>query len=378
MKYLLYTIFTIVLLTSCSDDEATSETLLINYDNLVVTTSVKNIGLDAATLVLSTSETTPTATSKRFLYRVSGAENFTESNNAILTNLVQGKRYEAKTRVTIDGVDYDSEIISFVTIGFIADSQTLGEVRTLNKKFTLTFIEGVQSTFAEPLTAYIKIGQDSIQVSAISYADNIMTFDIDKETQGFFENDTAYIPHKAFTLGLFSGDYYQNITPSFSAVKYDGKTRSQWSIFNKNPYLESYADFKNEDCLNSESRKVIIDITGKFWGDQFGDTESQPNSPDTITIQLTRLDNSGEEQVYSIEDTASISNINNSCDTSAFARIHNPTTTSEGGNPGFHESNFVRLGVNTKVIMPGNYKLTFAVEKNNVIFTSNELNVSID
>lgn len=381
MKNLLYVILVLILITSCSKDETTEEVIPISYDNLIVTTSISQIGLDGAKVALSTNISTPPSATRTILYREYGTGSFLESSSGILTNLASGKKHEAKTRVTINGTDYDSQTLFFTTKGYLSGSEVYGDVDEFNKKFTMIFLYGGQnvSEFAQPLVAYAKVGQDSVQVQNISYVDNKISFEIDADTQQFFENDTEYISNKEFTLGFFSGDYYQNLITPQSNINYDGEITNRWNFFNKKPRLDSYVIIENSGCLESDNRKEIIDIKGKFWGLFSGASlnpgTGTPNIPDNLTIRLSNINNSDIEKVYFISDLEGIYDIYTQCDLEAFGMAHEIV---DGAHAGFHSDNLLRFRFNKNYITAGNYKLTFAVEKDNVAYISDEFIVVIE
>ncbi len=377
MKYLLCLILTLTVITSCSDDEMTSEMPSTEFNNLIVTTSVNTIRTDRATVAVSTNIPTPISAITKFLYREFGTESFLETTNTILANLEKGKRHEVKTRITINGVDYDSQLIPFTTLGIETNIQTVGNVEIANKRFSLTFIEEIQlEALAEPLVAYIKIAQDSILAENLRLEDNTFSFEIKEETQVFFENDMEYINHKAFSLGFFSGDYYRNIEPDFlPSVEYNGESTSSWSVTNKKPRLDSSVIFEKQICLDSNDRDGVIDIKGRFWGSQDGIIKDNSNNiPDAIMVRLTNIDNPSIEKVYETEDLEDIFEIYKRCDIEAFGLIRAPIN----GRVGFHYNNFLRLRFNKDVIIPGNYNVTFVVEKDNVVYISDALSVLID
>ncbi|WP_298350687.1 hypothetical protein [uncultured Dokdonia sp.] len=381
MKNLLSVILVLILIMSCSKDEINEDTTPTSYDDLIVTSSVSQIGLDDAKVVLSTNIITPLGSTRTFFYKEFGTQSFLESTNGILTNLVSGKKYEAKARVTINGTDYDSQTLFFTTKGYLSDSEVYGEVDEFNKKFTITFVDGGQnvSEFVQPLVAYAKVGQDSVQVENISYVDNIISFEINADTQQFFENDTQYISNKEFTLGFFSGDYYQNLITPQSSINYDGEITNRWNFFNKKPRLDSYMNIENSDCLEPDNRKEVLDIQGKFWGLFTGPSlntgTGTPNIPDNLTIRLTNINNPDIEKLYFINDLESIYEVYTQCDLEAFGMAHEIV---DGAFTGFHSDNFLRLRFNKNFIITGNYNLTFAVEKENVTYTSDEFMVVID
>jgi len=377
MKNLLHVILALCIVTACSKDDSTDDMIPISYDNLVVTTTVNEIGLDGAKISLSTNISIPTNATKTILYRENGAGSFQETNNELLTSLTSGKKHEVKTRVTINGNSYDSELEIFITKGYIAGSQIFADVDILNEKFHMLFLDGVQSEFAQPLVAYAKVGQDSVQVQNISYENNKLSFDIDAETQDFFENDAEYISNKAFTLGFFSGDYYQHIEPTLSEINYDGEITSRWNFFNKKPLIDSYTIIENSSCLGADNRKGLLDIKGKFWGLRSGAslTPGVSNIPDNLTIRLTNINDASIEKVYFIVDHAGDSNVYIECDLEQFNLLHEII---DGANKGFHSDNYLRIRFNTNYIIPGDYKITFAAEKDNVVQISDELNVVIE
>ena len=393
MKSILYLFLAFFIFTSCSSEETFDETIeetidyttddttedvpSVNYDNLVVTTIVSNIGLDGANVTLSTSKAIPTVATKTILYRENGEVNFIETNNDVLANLTSGKKHEIKSRVTINGNNYDSKLETFITKGFMVDSEVFAEVDVLNKKFHMIFARGVDSGFAQPLTAYAKVGNDSVLAQNVIYENNIISFDIDEETQVFFENDTEYIPNKSFTLGLFSGDYYQHFIPSHSNINYNGEITSRWNFFNKKPLLSSYNNTENSSCLGADNRKGLLDIRGKFWALSTSEliNPGADNIPDNLTIRIKNKNNSNIEKVYTIEDFGGNSNVYFECDLENFNLMSEIVSAAYTG---FHSDNYLRVRYNKNFILPGDYKITFAAEKNNVVYMSNELNVVIE
>ena len=176
-----------------------------------------------------------------------------------------------------------------------------------------------------------------------------------------------------------SGDYYQNLITPQSNINYDGEITNRWNFFNKKPRLDSYVIIENSGCLESDNRKEIIDIKGKFWGLFSGASlnpgTGTPNIPDNLTIRLSNINNSDIEKVYFISDLEGIYDIYTQCDLEAFGMAHEIV---DGAHAGFHSDNLLRFRFNKNYITAGNYKLTFAVEKDNVAYISDEFIVVIE
>ncbi|WP_405397599.1 hypothetical protein [Maribacter sp. Asnod2-G09] len=401
MRNLLYLTITLFILTSCSSDDVINDTTNeitdnttdsstddtandsdndmtpVSYDKLVVTTTISKIGLDEATIKLSTNQTLPINATETILYRENGQEAFIETNNEVIVNLTSGKKHEVKTRVTINGNSYESGLQTFITKGYLASSQVFAEVDILNKKFDMIFAYGVESGFTQPFVGYVKVGNDSVPAENIIYENNKISFDINEETQIFFENDTEYIPNKSFTLGLFSGDYYQHFVPYQEDINYDGDITSRWNFFNKKPFLKSYNNTEYSSCLGTDNRKGLLDIRGKFWGFRSADASNPgvANIPDNLTIRLTNLNDASIEKVYTTADFTESSNVYFECDVEKFNLLREIIG---GQYEGFHSDNYLRLRFNKDFITPGDYKITYAVEKDNVVYISDELTVVLE
>jgi len=383
MKNLLNVLLVLALLASCSKDEPGESPAPVNYDNLVVVTTVDQIDKEDARMLLTASMTLPVGVKRTFLYRPYGNEEFLENIGSLLIDLEQGKKYEVKTRVTIDGNDYDSDIVVFTTLGYHHGPEVHASVQEFNTKFRARFLQwGADDVtdFAQPFVAYVKVGQDSLPVEISNIGESEFTFEISEDTQQFFENDNEYIPNKEFTLGFFSNEYYQNLSTNGQKI-YDGVQTSTWTFFNKKPRIDSYLNHEHESCLEADGRKGLLDVKGRFWGLVTGPFtapvlgSATNNIPDILNVRLTNNMDPSIEKVYFEVDLESLNTVYTQCDSEGMAlwRLGIPDS-----DPGFHSDNLIRLRFNKNYITAGEYTLTVAVEKDNVAFISDQFTVVLE
>ncbi|MFD2565002.1 hypothetical protein [Aquimarina rubra] len=364
MKKLIF-LLSFVSLLSCSSSDDTENTVIpLEISNLQI--RISNISTESVNITLeySASGTTTDLTEKVFLKK-NEEQDFIEISPGNISNLERGARYRVFARVTNNEVSFDSTERTFITKGFQNSNDLSGFVKEVNQIYTV-FNNFSNSDFdaAAELSAYIKVGTDSIAVEKITIIDNQnLELEIVDNTllQQFFNmNASSYESAKEFTVGLFSGEYYQEIIES-SQKTYEDVTYKGFSFFNLVPNFEEFV-IPATGCANTNNEDNFIVFKGDFWGRVLNGNDTEINIPDEVIIQITNTNDSTIQSEYTLANIYEVSGptLGVTCVQDRFQFLRELI-----GNaiPGFHWANQIYLRYDNNILIPGNYEISIEVAK---------------
>ncbi len=366
---------------SCSKDDGEDQSIYIN--------DVSNIVLDFYNIKTSEVYTNinyqfsgPNTIDilKKILYKLPTDDSYTEANEGLITNLKPGKKYLIKAVIEIGGKQKASEELSFITLGF-ESNLLIG--RVLDYENRIYSISDQSGSFnykkAPELRGYLKVGQDSLELEKIeptSYGSFRIT--LPQDTQYFFEKDSEHVIRKEFSIGLFSGDYYIEITESVleDNSKFLIKHDHHFTLYNKVPFIDKillYSPFLQEYTCDGIS-KIRFSIHGGF-GKQKASiwSDSQENKYEEISISIKRNESTSNEQLSILDYNALAPRSENEngwvCDLEqyrAYENISDPVVGME------HLINSIQFSLNRDTYRRGHYQIQFSgVDNTGKVWHSN-------
>ncbi len=370
-----------LILFSCSkEDKEDQSVYLSDISNIVL--DLYNLGTTKVNTNINYQFSGPNTTEvlKKVSYKLKGDDNYTEANEGIITGLKPGKKYLIKAIIEIGGKQKTSEEMTFTTLGF---ESTLLVGRVLDYENRVYSISNQSVSFnyteAPELRGYLKVGQDSLELEKIEpFNFGAFKITLPKNTQHFFENDSEHVIRKEFSIGLFSGDYYIEVTESVleNNSKFIIKNDKHFTIYNKTPFIDRVLLHKPflQEYTCEGIPKIKFSIHGGF-GKQRGSllSETQNILYEQISISFKRNESTNSEQL-SILDYDSLASVSQNgidwlCNSEQYnsnGTLFDPTASME------HLVNSIQFSLNRDVYQTGNYQIQFSgVDINGEIWHSN-------
>lgn len=273
------------LLQSCSKDE-NNEIVPVEQIELKIT----NIQLTSFSATVSWDRTTNPNNLKPYIYYKKSLANEwkeVQTFQSRIENLEQGTKYEVKAVMKEGDTFFESKTTTLITPGFEQNGQLIGGVLEANSRYSINSnLTSTNFYEAATLRGYLKVvGFDSIPLKKIEVFDNLtLHIELPDETQDYFENDIDFVSKKEFTIGLFSGEDYTEISSSYiySEDSIFEEGMRHFNIFNKTPRLDSIL-IANPHFSCQEMIRVAFE--GSLWAseeDYF--IFSELNIPNSVSI----------------------------------------------------------------------------------------------
>lgn len=383
-------IFTLLLVTllfiSCSKEDNPDSPEPVKIPEMKI--SVADVAITTAKINVNVPQSKDYVI--KYLYRKKEEQTWTEINTGDLTNLEKGKKYYAKIAIKSSTEVKESETVAFVTKVLSGQFYSAGDVTdAVNQICSLPVISQSVLTIDEtktPLSAYIKIGNDSLKVKKITFnkvdeSGGLFRYnfklELPENTQSFFDKDTEYNYLKNYTVGLFMGDFYIQIKESNSvgldpylvAVNDNFGKINLMSVFNKIPRFNSLSH------AQVEKDKIALYFKGFFWT-----SSSRTTSTFAVAKQNEFIITKSNDPVFKKILVSNTSNTSatcgyNSCDTEGFGLIH----AINGYYFDFHHNNFACIRVYKTDFPAGDYTIQVKMtDQNDKVFESNKFAFKID
>ena len=385
MKKIFTLLFVISLLMSCSKDDS-PEPVKLQIPEIKI--SVAEIDITTAKINVNVPQSKDYVI--KYLYRKKEEQTWTEINTGELKNLEKGKKYYAKIAIKSNTEVKESETIAFVTKVLPGQFYSGGNATdAVNQICSLPFVSQSVLTIDEaktPLSAYIKIGNDSLKVKNVTFnkvdeSAGLFRYnfklELPENTQSFFDKDTEYNFLKNYTVGLFMGDFYIQLKESNSvaldpylvAVNDNFGKINLMSVFNKIPRFNSISH------TQVENDKIALYFKGFFWTSSSRTTNTFAVAKQNEFIITRANDAVFKKILVSNTSNTSASCGYNSCDTEGFGLIH----AINGYYMDFHHNNFACLRVYKTDFPAGDYHIQVKMtDQNNKVFESNKFAFKID
>lgn len=305
--------------------------------------------------------------------------NWVESSVSILNGLERGKKYTVKATIDSNAGEIETPIVNFTTLGFNG-LDLVGNLNIPNKKYSIYSSFGANFTSAPVMKAYLKIGNDSLIMKEVKIvSDSEVQFTLPDNVQPFFNNDTNFEYSKAFTIGLFSGQYYREISNS-QQIEHNfyypqtGNMFRSLSIFNQRPYINNFhMSFGTGVCQTDGKPSRSFDLSGLFWSNNSPSIYARKYNNFKITIQNKNLPL--VKKVFNSSDYLNFS-YNARCGADAyyllFPLFSNITY-------GINEDRVLRIRLNTINYPAGNYTIKVDITGlDNVVSESNLFEFALD
>ncbi|UOB17061.1 hypothetical protein [Abyssalbus ytuae] len=291
----------ILMVLSCNqDDEGSGPVLEIENLELQLTSitmyeakfQVNYKIINASSLIL-----------EKVMYKKLNALEWKENRGETIIGLEPGVKYVAKSVLTVDEVNKESPEIFFTTYGFNHED-LLGDRILLNRQFDIFSSDGNSNfTEAAPLKGYLKVDNDSLELKSIEVmSDYRIIISLPENTQYFFEKDEEYIESKKFSIGLFSGEYYTEITESFNYSS--NPLVKEFTLYNKYPQINSVEVNKSYVCENGQGFNKLK-VEGNFWtlvGRFYDNANDNYNNPRELSLSITSVNNPAIQKVFLKEE----------------------------------------------------------------------------
>ncbi|HEY6144397.1 MAG TPA: hypothetical protein VIV55_13380 [Flavobacterium sp.] len=387
MKKIITLLFLILISTSCSkDDSSTTAESIVLPDAKIKVESIEQTTAKINLLNVSYSKDYKIS----FQYKKSEDQTWIEAASENLTNLDKGKKYQAKITIKSATQTKESEIVSFTTKVLSGQFYSGGNVSdVVNQECSLPFITQYVSTIDEsktPLSAYIKIGSDSLKVKKITFSKEdessgtlryYFKLELPENTQSFFDKDTEYNYLKNYTVGLFIGDFYTEIKesnivgldPYLLAVNDNFGKIKLMSVFNKIPRFNSlsYSEVKND--------KIALYFKGFFWTSSSRTTNTFAVAKQTEFVITKANDPVFKKILMSNTSFTSPTCGYNSCDTEGFGLIHDIN----GYYLDFHNNNIACIRLYKTDFPTGDYNIEVKMtDKNDIDYKSEKFTFKIE
>ena len=385
MKKIFTLLFVISLLMSCSKEDS-PEPVKLQIPEIKI--SVAEIDITTAKINVNVPQSKDYVI--KYLYRKKDEQTWTEINTGELKNLEKGKKYYAKIAIKSNTEVKESETIAFVTKVLPGQFYSGGNATdAVNQICSLPFVSQSVLTIDEaktPLSAYIKIGNDSLKVKNVTFnkvdeSAGLFRYnfklELPENTQSFFDKDTEYNFLKNYTVGLFMGDFYIQLKESNSvaldpylvAVNDNFGKINLMSVFNKIPRFNSISH------TQVENDKIALYFKGFFWTSSSRTTNTFAVAKQNEFIITRANDAVFKKILVSNTSNTSASCGYNSCDTEGFGLIH----AINGYYMDFHHNNFACLRVYKTDFPAGDYHIQVKMtDQNNKVFESNKFAFKID
>ena len=363
----------IITAISCSKDDEPTPVIEVSNFKLEITSITTNsvkASFDYKIIDLTSS------VAKRVFYKEFNATEWQEAYAGEITGLKPGVKYRAKAVLSIENLKEESPEVIFTTLGFI-HSSLIGDRILLNRQFDIfNSASGGNFNKAAPLKGYLKVENDSMELKDIEIIfDHTIRINLPENVQDFFKNDEEYIEVKPFTIGLFSGEYYTEITESY--IWSDDPLVKDFNIYNKIPRIKSVTQ---EQFICEESRTMFykIRLKGNFWTYEngfFDNSETTYANAKIISLSISNINNPAIFKTFSKEEDMAY-NENYSvdyCEKDIYRSIelivYNP----------FHLLQNINLHLSSENFPKGDYKIKFdVIDYSDEEYKSNEYLITLD
>lgn len=387
MKKIITLLFLILISISCSKDDSNTAESIVLPDAKI---KVESIELTTAKInLLNVSYSKDYKIS--FQYKKSEDQTWIEAASENLTNLDKGKKYQAKITIKSATQTKESEIVSFTTKVLSGQFYSGGNVRdVVNQECSLLYDCQCVLTIDEsktPLSAYIKIGNDSLKVKKITFSkvdESSLTtssyyfkLELPENTQSFFDKDTEYNYLKNYTVGLFIGDFYTEIKesrtvgldPYLVAKNYNFGEIKLMSVFNKLPRFNSLSHSE------IQKDKIALYFKGFFWTSSGLTTNTSTVAKQTEFV-ITKANDPVFKKILMSNTTFTSPTCGyNSCDTEGFGLIHEIN----GYYIDFHQNNFALIRLYKTDFPTGDYNIEVKMtDKNDIDYKSEKFTFKIE
>jgi len=304
---------------------------------------------------------------------------FQEASTGWIEGLERGRKYVVKGYVEIEGQRKETESLIFTTPSFYAE-RMVGAIGAFHKREYKIWSIGFETELesAPEISGFLKVGSDSLALeSVVVDADYFMTVTLPKNTQYFFENDDEFILKKEFSIGLFSGEYYTEITESeFGATGFNYvENTPHFTVYNKTPFIDGFTVFPNLFSCE-EDTTVRVNIEGGFGA--IRESFFYPNTEmeyEEISITISKLvEGSTEILSYITMDNQRPSN--NACALDQFVAVEDLGASFQSMQ---HPTSTILLRLDRELYQNGAYQVQFSgtdVDSNE--WTSNTIDFTID
>ncbi len=365
------------LLQSCSKDE-NNEIKVVEQIELTIT----DIQLTSFSASVTWDRTTNPNNLKPYIYyKKSLANEWTEVQTfqGKIENLESGSKYEAKAVMKENETAFESKITTFITPGFEQNGQLIGRVLEANSRYSINSnLTSTNFNEAATLSGYLKVvGFDSVPLKKIEVFDDLtLHIELPDETQNYFEDDINFTSKKEFTIGLFSGEDYTEISSSFiyseDSIYEEGMRH--FNIFNKTPRLNSLLSV-NPQFSCQEMIRVVFE--GSLWAseeDYF--IFSELNIPNSVNIIFYDSDQN-IVNAFSLNDE--VQNIDGNKDLNDCTKEMWFYSQSLNVENVFTKNDRLNFNLFTDEFPSGTYFLKYMVnDKNDRIWESNTLEFQIE
>lgn len=280
-----YLLLLLALLQSCSKDD-NNEITAVEQIELTIT----NIQLTSFSASVTWDRTTNPNNLKPYIYYKKSLANEwkeVQTFQSRIENLEQGTKYEVKAVMKEGDTFFESKTTTLITPGFAQNGQLIGRVLEANSRYSINSnLTSTNFYEAATLTGYLKVvGFDSVPLKKIEVFDNLtLHIELPAETQDYFEDDIDFVSKKEFTIGLFSGEDYTEISSSYIYTEdsiYEEGMR-HFNIFNKTPRLNSLLLVKPQFSCQEMIRVVF---EGSLWASEEDPFNfSELNIPNSVSI----------------------------------------------------------------------------------------------
>ena len=358
---------------SCSKDDEPSPVIEVSNFELEITSITTNSV--KASFDYKIIDLTPSVAKKVF-YKEFNATEWQEGYAGEITGLKPGVKYRAKAVLSIENLKEESPEVIFTTLGF-NHNNLIGDRILLNRQFDIfNGASGGNFNEAAPLKGYLKVENDSIELEDIEIIfDHTIRINFPENIQDFFKNDEEYIEIKPFTIGLFSGEYYTEITESF--IWSEDPLIKDFNIYNKMPRIKS-ATQEQFICGETTTMFYKIKLKGNFWTYEngfFDNHESSYGNAKVISLSISNINNSDIFKIFSKEEDMAYNDnySSNYCEKDIYSSIELITS-----NP-FHTLNHLNLHLSSENFPEGDYKIKFdVIDYDDEEYKSNEYIITLD
>ncbi len=309
----------------------------------------------------------------KIFYKKFEDSNWIISNVNILNGLERGKKYSVKASIDSNAGEIETPIVNFTTLGFNG-LDLIGKLNIPNKKYSIFSSFGANFTSAPVMKAFLKIGNDSLIMKELNIiSDYEVQFTLPDNVQPFFNSDTSFEYSKAFTIGLFSGQYYREISNS-QQIEHNfyfpqtGNMFRSLSVFNQKPHVNNFhMSLGSGICQSDGKRSRSFDLSGLFWGNNSPSIYARKYNNMKITIQNKFLPN--VKKVFNSNDYLNFG-YNDRCGSDAFYLlfpIFNNITY------GINEDRLLRIRLNTINYPAGNYTIKVEITGLDSVISESDL-----
>ena len=382
MTKIIYFLFLIIALISCSkseenlpDEKPTTIYAVSNQKLIISKITFNSAKINLEYLAI------PSANNLKFkiFYKKFEDSNWIVSSVNVLNDLERGRKYLVKATIDSNSGEIETQIVNFTTLGFNS-LDLIGKLNIPNKKYSIFSSFGANFTTAPVMKAFLKIGNDSLIMKEVNViSDYEVQFTLPDNIQPFFNSDTNFEYSKAFTIGLFSGQYYREITNS-QQIEHNfyfpqtGNMFRSLSIFNQKPHINNFhMSFGTGVCQSNGTSTRSFDLSGLFWSNQTPSIYARKYSNFKITVQNKNLPL--VKKVFNSNDYLTFW-YNERCGVDGYyllSPIFNNITY------GINEDRLLRIRLNTISYPAGNYTIKVEItDLDNVISESNLFDFVLD